>query len=119
MQSPLIVSREKSIVQMDMTGEISFGQMEFVGSITENPDAQKNGDNRQSYFVFPCIKVSQKTMISLTTLALLLSLFMERYCFIVTVYKTKYFGYVLIMTVLTINCIFHLIVKKISDWKPD
>ena len=56
-------------------------------------------------------------MISLTTLALFISLFMERYCFIVTVYKMKYFGYVLIMTVLLFNCMFHYIVKRCSSRK--
>lgn len=118
MQSPLIVSREKSIVQMDMSEEFRVGPMEYYSGEAETP-AKPSEDDRQSYFVFPCLKVTQKTMITLTTIALCLSLFMERYCFIVTVYKTKYFGYVLIMTVLIFNCLFHLVVKKISDRKPD
>jgi hypothetical protein len=38
---------------------------------------------------------------------------MERYCFIVTVYKMKYYGYVLILTVIALNCVFNLILSQI------
>lgn len=39
-----------------------------------------------------------------------MSLFFERYCFIITVYKTKYYGYVLILMVIGLNCIFNSII---------
>lgn len=57
--------------------------------------------------------MSQENMIRCTTVALLLSIFTERYCFIVTVYKMKYYGYVLIITVIALNCIFNLILSQI------
>lgn len=52
-------------------------------------------------------------MIKCTTVALLLSIFAERYCFIVTVYKMKYYGYVLILIVTALNCIFNLILSRL------
>jgi len=51
-------------------------------------------------------------MLRLTTAMLLLSIFTERYCFIVTVYKMKYYGYVLILSVIALNCIFNLILAQ-------
>ena len=45
----------------------------------------------------------------IVTIMLIIALFAERYCFIVTVYKTKYFGYVLILFVILLNAIFNFI----------
>lgn len=56
--------------------------------------------------------MSHRNMIKCTTVALLIAAFMERYCFIVTVYKMKYYGYVLIMIVIALNCVFNLILTK-------
>ena len=39
---------------------------------------------------------------------------MERYCFIVTVYKMKYYGYVLILIVIALNCIFNMILTRVK-----
>lgn len=43
------------------------------------------------------------------TILLVLALFFERYCFLVSVYKTKFFGYVLIIIVIFLNAIFNLL----------
>ena len=43
------------------------------------------------------------------TVLLVIAMFLERYFFIVTVYKTKYFGYCLIMTVIFLNMIIQAI----------
>ena len=47
------------------------------------------------------------------TFFLAFALFMERFCFIVTVYKTKYYGYVLILIVIFLNCIFNFIISRL------
>jgi len=45
---------------------------------------------------------------------LLAAIFFERYCFIVVVYKTKYYGYVLILLVIAINCVFNALLHKLK-----
>ena len=57
------------------------------------------------------------TYIKVITVFLLLSLFLERYCFITTVYKTKYYGYVLILLVIGLNCVFNLILSRLRKKK--
>jgi len=58
--------------------------------------------------------MQRKTLTALVTGLLLLALFMERFCFIVTVYKTKYYGYVLILIVILLNCIFNFVLSRIK-----
>ena len=67
-----------------------------------------------SYFVFRSFKMSHNNMIKCTTAALVVAIFLERYCFIVTVYKMKYYGYVLIMVVIALNCVFNLLLTKLK-----
>jgi len=52
-------------------------------------------------------------MVTVMTGFLILSLLMERFCFIVTVYKTKYYGYVLILIVIFLNCIFNFALTRL------
>ena len=61
-----------------------------------------------TYFVFKCLKVRQSTLIKLSTVSLILGTAMERYCFIVIIYKVKYYGYVLILIVIFFNFIFNM-----------
>jgi len=68
-----------------------------------------------TYFVLRRFKMTQNNMIKCTTAALLVSIFLERYCFIVTVYKMKYYGYVLIMIVIALNCVFNLLLTKVRN----
>jgi len=42
---------------------------------------------------------------------------MERFCFIVSVYKAKYYGYTLILIVIFLNCIFNLFLAKLRKKK--
>ena len=53
----------------------------------------------------------------LVSCILLLSLIMERFCFIVTVYKTRYYSYVLILIVVLFNCIFNFSLTKVRKKK--
>jgi hypothetical protein len=66
-----------------------------------------------TFFVFRRLRMTRSNMIKCTTAALLVSIFLERYCFIVTVYKMKYYGYVLIMIVISLNCVFNLLLTKL------
>ncbi len=61
--------------------------------------------------------MSKQKMITCTTIALIVSIFLERYCFIVTVYKMKYYGYVLILIVTALNCIFNLFISRLRHKK--
>ena len=68
-----------------------------------------------TYFVLRRFKMTHSNMIKCTTASLLVSIFLERYCFIVTVYKMKYYGYVLIMIVIALNCVFNLLLTKVRN----
>lgn len=56
-------------------------------------------------------------MTILVTGFLIMSLLMERFCFLVTVYKTKYYGYVLILIVIMLNCIFNFALTRMRRKK--
>ena len=64
-----------------------------------------------TYFVFRSLKLKKTTMITVMTILLVVSLIMERYCFLVTVYKTKYYGYVLILVVIGLNGLFNFVLS--------
>lgn len=70
-----------------------------------------------TYFLFKQLRLKKKTMVALMTCFLTLSLIMERFCFIVTVYKTKYYGYVLILIVIMLNCIFNFALTRLRKKK--
>ena len=65
-------------------------------------------DKETSLFC-PCIRVKRGFKLKVVTGLLVLAVFMERYCFIVSVYKTKYFGYLLILFVIFLNVILQAI----------
>jgi hypothetical protein len=69
--------------------------------------------------VFKCLKVKHSTLISLSTLSLVLGAFFERYCFIMILYKTKYYGYVLILIVIFFNFLFNFAKMYLSSVKVD
>ena len=48
---------------------------------------------------------------------LVIALIFERYCFAVAVYKTKNYGYILILFVIAINTIFLNIIKRVRKKK--
>ena len=68
-------------------------------------------DQTMTYFVFRSLKLKKTTMITVMTVLLVVSIILERYCFLVTVYKTKYYGYVLILVVIFLNCIFNFVLS--------
>ena len=74
-------------------------------------------DKNMTYFMFRSLKLKKTTMVRVMTLLLVVSLFMERYCFIVTVYKTKYYGYVLILIVIFLNCLFNFVLSMVRRKK--
>jgi len=73
--------------------------------------------NQMTYFLFRSLRLKKKTMVILMTGFLILSLLMERFCFIVTVYKTRYYGYVLILIVIALNCIFNFALTRLRKKK--
>ena len=56
-------------------------------------------------------------MVGIMTSLLMVSLIMERYCFIITVYKTKYYGYVLILIAIFLNCVFNFLLSRLRKKK--
>ena len=72
-----------------------------------------------TWFMFRRCKVQWTTFYILTTAILLLAIFMERFCFIVIVYKSKYYGYVLILLVISMNCVFNFILAQIKPKKAE
>ena len=76
------------------------------------------GSNAQmTYFLFKSWRVMKSTYINICLGFLILSLFFERYCFITTVYKTKYYGYVLILLVIGLNCLCNILILKLRKKK--
>ena len=61
--------------------------------------------------------MQRSTLTAIVTFFLVLSLLMERFCFIVTVYKTKYYGYVLILIVIALNCVFNFAMTRLRKKK--
>mmetsp|Transcript_44947 Transcript_44947/g.43525 ORF Transcript_44947/g.43525 Transcript_44947/m.43525 type:complete len:135 (+) Transcript_44947:104-508(+) len=74
-------------------------------------------DDGMSTFLFPCWRMPRETKLKITAAGLLISIFMERYCFITTVYKTKFYGYVLIFIVILLNAIFNYVNMKVREEK--
>ena len=73
--------------------------------------------NQMTYFLFRSWRLRKSSLTILVTVFLVLSLLMERFCFIVTVYKTKYYGYVLILIVIFLNCIFNFVLMRLRKKK--
>jgi len=65
-----------------------------------------------TWFMHRSIIVKRRTLILFATVCLVVSLFFERYCFIVTVYKTRFYGYVLILFIFALNMLFSFVVLK-------
>ena len=100
----------ESTIELGMMRDVEVGMIDSNVTPMQSVLLQ----DEMTYFVFPCFKVTRKRLITLTTATLFLSLFMERYCFICSVYKTKYYGYTLIMIVIFFNCLFNFIVMKLE-----
>jgi hypothetical protein len=70
-------------------------------------------NQKQTYFIFKSWSMPLKSYIHILLFFLLLALFFERYCFVVAVYKTKNYGYVLILTVIFFNSLFLFLISKL------
>jgi len=70
-----------------------------------------------TYFILRQLKMSKSNMVRCTTVALGIVIFAERYFFIVTVYKMKFYGYTLILIVIAFNCVFNLIISRLKQQK--
>ena len=67
-----------------------------------------------TYFLCKSCPISEARFYWLISFFLLVSIFVERYCFVVIVYKVKWYGYVLIIVVITLNMLFTLCKMKIN-----
>eukprot|EP00347_Sterkiella_histriomuscorum_P015447 403356997 len=104
-------NRDKSLGQVKQQ---SFKQKTIAGQL--NPQYSHED---YTNFIFPCIKLKRSNKIKLITAILVLALILERYSFLVTVYKTKYFGYFLIMIVIALNTVFSGILALLRKKKRD
>jgi len=58
-----------------------------------------------------------KTKLLVATVLLVLAILVERFCFLVAVYKTKYYGYVVILIVIFFNSIFNYFNARLRNTK--
>jgi len=70
-------------------------------------------NQKETYFIFKKWRMPLKNYIYILLFFLAVALFFERYCFVVAVYKTKNYGYVLILTVIFFNTIFLYFISKL------
>ena len=70
-------------------------------------------NNQMTYLIFKKWKMLRRTKMIICAVLLFLSAICERYFFFVSVYKTKYYGYVLILTVFFFNAVFSYINQRL------
>ena len=70
-----------------------------------------------SYFLFKSWKLPLRNYIRILLFFLIVALFFERYCFAVAVYKTKNYGFMLILLIISINTVFLNIIKRVRKKK--
>lgn len=87
---------------------LSPGRQRAIALTTKEEQMKKLMD-KESTLIFKCWKMKRSTKVAIVTVLLILALFAERYCFMVSVYKTKFFGYVLILIVIFLNSVFNLL----------
>lgn len=75
--------------------------------ITARMRAQKT-----TYFIFKSWKMPLKQYVRILIFFLVIALFMERFCFVVAIYKGKNYGYILILLVFMFNACFLGIIQR-------
>lgn len=70
-----------------------------------------------TWFVCRRWRIAKKLYIQICLGLLLASLFFERFFFITTVYKTKFYGYVLILMVIGLNSLFNMVLYRMLEEK--
>lgn len=78
---------------------------------------QFRNEKKHTYFIFKCCRISVVSYVKVLLLLLCVALFMERYCFAVSLYKTKNFGFILILVVVFCNAIFLYAIKQLRKKK--
>lgn len=73
--------------------------------------------NQMTYFLFKPLRLKKSALTLMVTVFLVLALICERFCFITTVYKTRYYAYVLILLVILMNCIFNFALTRMRKKK--
>jgi hypothetical protein len=74
-------------------------------------------NEKQTYFIFKSLRLPIKSYVQILLFILLIALFFERYCFVIAVYKTKNYGYVLILFVIFFNSLFLFLISKLRTKK--
>ena len=74
-------------------------------------------DKKHTYFILKCCRIRVVNYVKLLLLILTVALFVERYCFAVALYKTKNYGYILILLVVFCNAIFLYAIKQLRKKK--
>ena len=70
-------------------------------------------------FLLPFLRIKRSHKVVLIAAILVCALFLERYSFIVSVYKTKYYGYSVILIVIFLNTIFSGLLAIVRKKKKD
>ena len=63
-------------------------------------------NTKTSYFIFKSWRMPLKRYINILMVILVIALFLERFFFAVVVYKTKNYGYALILLIVSFNSMF-------------
>ena len=74
-------------------------------------------NQKQTYFIFKSLPLSIKSYVHILLFILIIALFFERYCFVMAVYKTKNYGYVLVLVVIFFNSLFLFLISKLRTKK--
>lgn len=74
-------------------------------------------NQKQTYFIFKSLRLPVSSYVYILLFCLIIALFFERYCFVIAVYKTKNYGYVLILIVIFFNSIFLFLISKLRTKK--
>lgn len=93
------LSDEKNEFRLSISRKI-----ESAAKMKEQMSQKQLMDKETSLFC-PCLRVRRGFKLQVVTAILVLAVFTERYCFYVSVYKTKFFGYLLILLVSLLNMI--------------
>ena len=102
----------------NMDYRVSFQKKRDKTTAVSNGAAfQQSLMDKETSLFCPCIRVRRGFKLKVVTALLVLAVFLERYTFIVSVYKTKFFGYLLILFVIFLNVIFQAIQSSIRKDK--
>ena len=79
-------------------------------------DAAKR-NKKYTYFIHKSWRMPVKMYVGILLAFLVVAFFMERYCFVLMVYKSKNYGGVLIMLIILFNALFLRVIKRLRQHK--